>query len=122
MAGLLCEFLTMQGFAAVAVTDAKTAAEALRHIRPDAVLVDPFHLGAAQRQFVRALRLAARGRPVPLVVLEAATASTRNCQTVAAAAATVLPQPLDLGRLAATLRALLAVPQHVLEPAAVLRA
>lgn len=123
VSGLLREFLTMEGYEVTVAEGAGEAVSALRHVLPDAVIVDPYHLGAAQREFVRCLRLAAVFRPVPLLLLKPGALYARTCRAVASMASAVLPQPLDLLFLAITLRSLISDPldrsgQTLLEPAA----
>jgi DNA-binding response OmpR family regulator len=108
VAALLREFLMMEGYDVTVVCEAGDAVSALRDVLPDAVIVDPYHLGAAQRDFVRRLRLAASFRPVPLLVLQPGGAYARTSRAVASVASAVLPQPLDLLFLAFTLRSLIA--------------
>jgi DNA-binding response OmpR family regulator len=107
-AGLLREFLAMKGFEVLVVDGAQAALHALRYKVPDAVVLDPFHLGTGESEFLRCLRLEASFRPLPLVVLRPAGISPRISPALAAAAAAVVSQPIDMSRLVSTLRYLLA--------------
>ncbi|MDP2871732.1 MAG: response regulator [Bacillota bacterium] len=108
VAGLLREFLTIKGFTVVTAGDPERAIEALQRRSPDAVVVDPFHLGQAQGEFLRHIRLRANLRPLPLVLLKSTWPPPSAYRAVASVASAVLPQPLRLSRLAITLDSCLA--------------